>query len=435
MEEEGSGAMPTKTHTAYRKSMMQTRPPAHIPRQKPKEPFCIPEPQKRARKPLRTSSSTGASQRNRRLLPACLFALLFAAVLCIFPEECAKGAGRGVECCLQVLIPSLFPFMILGVFTVQTGAAAAIGRLLERPFRFLFRLPGCAAPILLMSMIGGYPVGPRSTLSLLESGQITREEAGRMLCFCVNAGPAFVLSIVGAGYLKSPPAGLLLLAGQLLSCCLLGLLCRGGGKKSVLVENHSAKAQANTATSLSVGEALLRSTEAAVRSMASTCAFVILFGMASYLAAQFLPDGLLPAALTAFLEVTQGCFELSALDIPLWGYALALGWGGLSVQYQILSLFREPVLSAGKFRLFRLLHGLLAALCTFGLSWLFPAVPQVEEAFSNFSGIIRPAAPVSPAAGVALLVLCAVFLLSLTQSSTLRSGPREFLRRRRHSVH
>ena len=304
--------MPTKTYTAYRKSMMQTRPPAHIPRQKPKESFCIPEPQKRARKPLRTSSSTGASQRNRRLLPACLFALLFAAVLCIFPEECAKGAGRGVECCLQVLIPSLFPFMILGVFTVQTGAAAAIGRLLERPFRFLFRLPGCAAPVLLMSMIGGYPVGPRSTLSLLESGQITREEAGRMLCFCVNAGPAFVLSIVGAGYLKSPPAGLLLLAGQLLSCCLLGLLCRGGGKKSVLVENHSGKAQANTTTSLSVGEALIRSTEAAVRSMASTCAFVILFGMASYLAAQFLPDGLLPAALTAFLEVTQGCFELSA---------------------------------------------------------------------------------------------------------------------------
>ena len=48
-----------------------------------------------------------------------------------------------------------------------------------------------------------------------------------MLCFCVNAGPAFVLSIVGSGYLKSSYAGLLLLGGQLLSCCLLGLLCRG----------------------------------------------------------------------------------------------------------------------------------------------------------------------------------------------------------------
>ena len=33
MKKEGSGAMPTKMHTTYRKSMMQTRPPAHIPRQ------------------------------------------------------------------------------------------------------------------------------------------------------------------------------------------------------------------------------------------------------------------------------------------------------------------------------------------------------------------------------------------------------------------
>ncbi len=380
-----------------------------------------------------------APRKGRKLLPAYLSALLFASVLCIFPEECAKGAQRGVECCLQVLIPSLFPFMILGIFTVQTGAAAAAGRLLEKPFRFLFRLPGCAAPVLLMSMIGGYPVGPRSTLSLLEAGQITREEAGRMLCFCVNAGPAFVLSIVGAGYLKSPQAGLLLLAGQLLSCCLLGTLCRSKGKKSsssAEKRTRKGRAGASPAGTLPVGEALIRSTEAAVRSMASTCAFVILFGMISYFAVRFLPDGLLPGALTAFLEVTQGCSELSALNVPLWGYALALGWGGLSVQYQILSLFREPVLSAGTFRLFRLLHGLLAALCTWGFSLLFQAAPAAEEAFSNFSGVVRPAAAVSPAAGAALLILCAVFLLSLTQErlSAGRSGLKDILRRRRRSI-
>jgi sporulation integral membrane protein YlbJ len=385
-----------------------------------------------------TKKLQGKSLKKKNRLPACFFALAFASLLCIYPEDCAKGALRGVECCLQVLIPSLFPFMILGIFTVQTGAAAAVGKLMERPFRFLFRLPGCAAPVLFMSMIGGYPVGPRSTLSLLESGQITKEEAGRMLCFCVNAGPAFVLSIVGAGYLKSSYAGLLLLGGQLLSCCLLGLLCRGKSCKKSCPQKPTKRigSPESEKSYLPIGEALIRSTEAAVRSMASTCAFVILFGMLSYFAVSYLPKGILPAAATAFLEVTQGCYELSKEEIPLWGYALALGWGGLSVQFQILSLFREPVLSPWKFRIFRLLHGLLAAACTLGLTKLFPPSPLAEETFSNFSGILSPAAPVSPAAAIALVALCAVFLLSLTQER-FAATPGSLLKhisRNRHSI-
>ena len=44
-----------------------------------------------------------------------IFAAAFAAVcfglMLVFPEGCKKGAAEGLELCLSVLIPSLFPFM------------------------------------------------------------------------------------------------------------------------------------------------------------------------------------------------------------------------------------------------------------------------------------------------------------------------------------
>ena len=57
---------------------------------------------------------------------------------------------------------------------------------------------------------------------LLKSGSITRREAGRMLLFCVNAGPAFVVSTVGAGLLGNARYGVVLLAAHMLASLTIG---------------------------------------------------------------------------------------------------------------------------------------------------------------------------------------------------------------------
>ena len=82
------------------------------------------------------------SLKKKNRLPACFFALAFASLLCIYPEDCAKGALRGVECCLQVLIPSLFPFMILGIFTVQTGGRSGCRKTYGKALPFFVSAAG-----------------------------------------------------------------------------------------------------------------------------------------------------------------------------------------------------------------------------------------------------------------------------------------------------
>ena len=49
------------------------------------------------------------------LLAAVIFAVIF------YGKECSKGALKGIYFCAEVLVPSIFPFMIISVFIVKSG--------------------------------------------------------------------------------------------------------------------------------------------------------------------------------------------------------------------------------------------------------------------------------------------------------------------------
>ena len=333
----------------------------------------------------------------RLLLP--LGVLCAAAALLLYPTQAAAGAKRGIGYCVDILIPSLFPFMALSVFVVKSGLAASMGRFAAGPCRVLFGLPGSAAAAIVMSMVGGYPVGARAVAALCQEGEITPREAARMLCFCVNSGPAFVLSVVGAGLLHSAQAGILLLVSQLSASLLLGLLCGIGVPRG-------RTGRAAPKRGMGAAEALICSASDAARSMLSMCCFVLLFAVLLGLLRVFVTS---PAAalLSAALEVTGGCSDAAALRLPLWLFSFAIGWGGLCVHFQILSSVQGIPIGIPRFLLFRFLHGALAAGITFGLCRLFP---ETAPAFSNTAAPLHGALAGSlPAAG-AILLLCVLLL-------------------------
>ncbi len=326
-------------------------------------------------------------------------------LLSLFPDTAAAGAAAGLDVCLSVLVPSLFPFLVLSVFLVRSGASSLLGRVLEKPARLLFRLPGCCAPAVLMGLIGGYPVGARGAAALLRQGEISQEEARRMTLFCVNAGPAFVLSAVGARFLHSARAGALLLASSLTAGLLLGVLLRG--RRAASPRRGRQTPPPCTATA---GQALVDSVSDACRSLVAMCCFVVLFSTALAYLARLFPPGLPLAALSALLEVTGGCRDLAAAGAPPWALAAALGWGGLCVQLQILALPGTPRLPLWQLALARLAHAALAALIALPLCALFPPEIAAQPVFSNMAEETSPVLSASPAAAAALLLSCAVFL-------------------------
>ena len=343
-------------------------------------------------------------------------ALAAACALLFFPAAAAQGARNGLDYSLGVLVPSLYPFLVLAVFVVKSGVSEKIGRVLEKPTRALFHLPGSAASSVLLGAFGGYPAGARSAAALWEEGAVTPEQAERIMTFCVNAGPSFVVTAVGVGFLRSARAGGILFASQLTAFLAMGLLSGiGSRREKESPERRKERPRRRPA------QAFVESASDAAYSTMMMCCMVILFAAMTELLRLAVKDGDAFAALSALLEVTGGCAALARRGAPLWTIAFALGWGGVCVHFQIFACVGKMKIRVGRFLLCRLAQGILAAAACAVYSLFFP---RAAEAFSTFEGPAVGIFSGSVFSAAALLLLCAALLFSLPHGRLERGRER-----------
>lgn len=330
-----------------------------------------------------------------------------AAALLSYPEAAAGGISRGLSICSTVIIPSLFPFLVLIGFMTRVGLTNAIGRRLERPTRWLFGLPGCAASVILISAIGGYPAGGTMIGDLVRARALSREEGQRMMCFCVNAGTGFVISAVGAGLTGSTALGWIIYAANVLSSWLIGIAVAPRASR------HAPKIQLpiRQSSPLPAPAALVEAVTSSCRSLLFMCGFVVLFSAVLSLYDVLGGTGVLSTLLPCLLEVSCGCVAVAKNGVAapfLLGFAV--GFGGLSVHCQLACTLHGTGVLTPSFFLYRLLHGTLTACGTLLLLRLFPITLPV---FSGASSAILT--PFSGSAGMsaALLLLGGVWMLCI----------------------
>ena len=317
-------------------------------------------------------------------------ALLCATLsLMLYPQDSMSAAREGLMLCYNVIIPSLFPFFVLSALVVDLGLAGYIGRVLEGFMRPLFNVPGACASAFVLGFVGGYPVGARTALSLYQKGMCTKTEAERLLSFCNNSGPAFILGVVGAGVFASSRVGVLLYLAHAAASICVGLFFRfyRRGKKG-REARVSPKFEAERFTTAFTG-----AVKNSFLSTLNICAFVVFFTVVIRLL--FL-SGALPALarllgvllsplgftqewaerlLTGAIELSSGVWTLSGAGGMAGRMSMAafmLGWAGLSVHCQVLSFLGGSGLSVRTYIAGKFLHGGLAALFTALLVRLFP---------------------------------------------------------------
>ncbi|MEG0854253.1 MAG: hypothetical protein RSF82_10300 [Angelakisella sp.] len=339
----------------------------------------------------------------------------------------AQGVRQSLAVCGNVLIPSLFPFMVLAAFVPATAA----GRLAATPFglvgRLLYGLPRetsrILAPALLMSWIGGYPAGARTLSALVEQKRLSPENAGRALCFCVNSGPAFMVTVVGAGIFGSARIGLLLFVSQLVAGALTARILLGRRALGTLPPR-----QVSQAADQPVSVALVSSVSSGAAGMISICAFVLICGG---LAALLNSSGVLAvvahgvqnamggrlsesAAFTLIngsIEICMGCAGAQQLE-PMQALLVLpflLSFSGLSCICQVTAMSGGQNIPMGKFLLSRPIHGLLTQL----IAWLLLR----ESCAALPAGIITTPAlaqdPKSFVGTLLLLAMCGILFLTL----------------------
>ena len=306
--------------------------------------------------------------------------LLWAtAALVLWPEQAMEAMRDGIILCGNVILPSLFPFFVLSSLVVELGMSRYLGKLLEPVMAPLFRVNGNCATALALGFVGGYPVGARTAIQIYENGQCSPTEAERMLAFCNNSGPAFILGVVGAGVFGSGVAGLLLYLTHLMASLMVGVLFRfyKPGEKP-----HTRLSRGPQFQTASFPKAFTASVTGALQSTLNICAFVLFFTVFLRILAHAgvlqLLGGLLSALLsplgmdqtwaerllTGLVEVSSGVSSLTdgTLSGRLSMAAFMLGWAGMSVHCQVLAFLGDSGLSVRTYVAGKLLHGGLSAL-------------------------------------------------------------------------
>lgn len=343
--------------------------------------------------------------------------------LCIllisYPDAMATGISRGLSICSTVIIPTLYPFMVLAGLLANSPLCRRPRRVMTAVTRRLFGLPGCCGPAILLSLVGGYPAGAIAVAGLREREQITEEEMRRMTAFCVGGGPGFVVSTVGAGLLGSVQAGMMLYAAQVSVSVGIGIAL-GRGHRRVRIAMPAP---------LPPKKPIARVVGDTCAALLTMCGFVVLAaaglalaegcGLAQWLSAVTgMRTSTVSALLAAVTEVSCGCVALAGggMLTPLW-LSLTLSWGGLSVQGQLAAALPQERVIGWRFWRWRLLHGTLSGGLAMGLFALFPIH---AETLAPDTAVVPYS--VSVAATLMLLLLSFLAMLCFSDFSEKKTG-------------
>ncbi|MEG1819225.1 MAG: hypothetical protein RR012_04310 [Oscillospiraceae bacterium] len=339
-------------------------------------------------------------------VPILIIVIILAYCLLRYPDTVSSGIKEGLYLCSGVIIPSLFPFMVLSSFLIKSDLCAKFAHIFEPFTRTIFKLPGCTAVVIFMSLIGGFPIGAKMTYEMFESHQITMSQAKRMMYFCINAGPAFVINAVGFTMLGSSKAGVIIFASLCITSVVVGIV-------TSFTENDDTDCNMLSAPLLNVkkniANAVTESASDAAQAIFSVCVWVILFSCFGSLISLAPISDNASAIIKCFLEVTSGCKAASGtLGIP--AVAFVLGWSGFCVQFQILQYIQGVGLGFMKFIISRLISATVSLFICNQLLRVFPC--EVQTFSSNalaFDAVFSVSAP----AAAALLFMSAVLILDL----------------------
>ena len=297
-----------------------------------------------------------------------VFKLLFLA----YPGVVLAAARDGLLLWWNNVLPGLLPFMIITNMAIILGFARLAGRFLSPVMGKIFGLPGSGALALIVGLTSGYPMGAKTVADLRNAKELTTKQAQHLLAFCNNAGPIFVIGVVGVSLFGSARVGYVLWFGHILAALLLGFLLKYlYNSKAVVTETSFTHTPTNPTSAL--GQA----TKNAMESIAVIGGLIIFFSaITAVLEAIGLPDhGLLGGIITGALEVTGGVRDVSNGGVSLINIAAAafvIGFSGMSIHMQAAHFLEGTGQSLREYILAKFAHGVIAAIFT-AIIWMFAA--------------------------------------------------------------
>ena len=150
----------------------------------------------------------------------------------LYPTQISTAVSSALNLCANIVIPSLFPFFVLSMLFIKSGLCEKIGKFLSPVLTPLFNLNSAACVVFILSLISGYPAGGIGAVTLYKQNGCTKQQCERLLAFCNNCGPAFIITAIGSSMLNNYFAGIMLYIIHIASAALIGIIFGRFYKKS-----------------------------------------------------------------------------------------------------------------------------------------------------------------------------------------------------------
>ena len=267
-------------------------------------------------------------------------------------------------------------------------------------------LNGEGAFAFIMGIISGYPIGAKIAVNLRNTNTCSKEECERLLSFTNNSGPLFIIGTVGITMFGNIEIGLLLFTTHILASLTVGFLFRfwknkNGLKRSQFKINNSrfkdtkSLSRTTTANIKNLGEIMAESITSSIKTVLLIGGFIIVFssvisiinssGLIKIITVALTPMfkainldiSFIQGIFTGILELTNGLnlicnVHVKALSTNILIASFLLGFGGLSIMLQVLSIVSKSDLSCKPYIIGKILQASFATFYTYILLNVLP---------------------------------------------------------------
>lgn len=322
-----------------------------------------------------------------------IMVIVLMGMLIIYPQTTFEGATQGMESWLKIVFPSLLPFFIGAEIMISIGVVDFMSVLLSPIMKPLFGCSGSSSFVWAMSATSGYPTSARLISSLMKQNKVDKIEAQKILSFASTSGPLFMLGAVGIGMLNSPKAGRIIAISHYVSAFIIGLFFKYYGGYSKCYKNIQPKnthilqkaldnmSRARQNDNRGFGQILGDSIKSSFETLTMVGGFLILFSalihllLSSKIMGLFPNESLIAGIVSGMLEMTTGSLIISqssaSISAKIAGICFVIGWSGLSVHCQVISLLSKTNISIGLYMITKLLHGIISAIVGWLITTLF----------------------------------------------------------------
>lgn len=256
-------------------------------------------------------------------------AALVFIVLLMKPEETVQNAQRAMGVWYSSVAPALFPFLALMPMLTSKEACSAYETMFSKWMRPLFRLPGSAAPAIIVGMIAGSPGGMIALHRVAKNSKLSISEVHRIALALGGLSPAYLIMGVGQGLHGSLSLGIKLAGIQAGIQMLTLFITRNTCSDDELKVVEYTEETGNSITS-------------AVESVMVICGYMVFYSVIAGAISDMLGKNV-GCMLLPFMDLPSGLAGLAASDIPLKNViqGSAIGFSGLCIISQNINALRE----------------------------------------------------------------------------------------------